>query len=313
MDFNDRLLCSTVEGLTGLIGGTLSHEYHLGSKVGEDELYLCRNCNFSFNKELFRATGIVPDLPATELQCPKCDSTDLNHSYGIEVRLGSTTECTTSSIWAWIYCLHILSYVQVGHTFLLGKKYTSKLRTTYLGANGKHEVMEMGCYGIGVTRLLAGIIEVMSDNGQMRWPMSIAPYVVGVIPPKVFYFLYYNNPHETCFSLCYCFIKAGSKEERAGEPVLKNIVDSLRKLFPKDLLLDDRVDMTIGKRLQDMQKLGIPYIVVIGKGVTESSPTVELYDVNGGSRTDLSVSDANGFAEQLKDIHAFSVSHASGS
>jgi len=54
-----------------------------------------------------------------------------------------------------------------------------------MNGSGKPEVMEMGCYGLGVSRILAAVIEVLSTNSEIRWPLPLAPYLVAIIPPKV--------------------------------------------------------------------------------------------------------------------------------
>lgn len=74
---------------------------------------------------------------------------------------------------------------QIGHAFLLGTKYTQPLKTMYITADNESVLMEMGCYGIGVSRLLAAALEVSSTDKELRWPVSIAPYLLSILPPKV--------------------------------------------------------------------------------------------------------------------------------
>ena len=74
---------------------------------------------------------------------------------------------------------------QVGHTFLLGDKYSKALNANYIANDGSRNVCQMGCYGIGVSRILAASVEVLSSENEIRWPNSIAPYSVCVIGPKV--------------------------------------------------------------------------------------------------------------------------------
>lgn len=75
--------------------------------------------------------------------------------------------------------------LQIGHTFLLGDKYSKPLNAVYLAQNGTPVNLQMGCYGLGVSRILAATIEVLSLEQELRWPMKLVPYQVVIIPPKV--------------------------------------------------------------------------------------------------------------------------------
>ncbi|CAG7786206.1 unnamed protein product [Allacma fusca] len=239
-----------VEGTTGMIGGSLSHEYHLLANIGEDKLVTCNACNFAFNVEILNAVESSQEDSKSH-DCPKCKSTNTKKHLGIEV----------------------------GHTFLLGTKYTKSFKNVYLNAEGKSELMRMGCYGIGVTRLLAGVIEVLCVDNQIRWPAALAPYQIAIIPPK-----------------------SGSKEEPIGKPLAEDLVRYSDVLFPNDVILDDRTELTIGKRLMDLKKLGIPYAIVFGKGVTESIPLIEVLNVNTGDLQKISATQSSQecpFVEEL--------------
>jgi len=185
---------------------------------------------------------------STSCQCPQCGNTNLGSSTAIEV----------------------------GHSFLLGTKYTKSLKVTYIGQHGKPILMEMGCYGIGMTRLLAASIEVLSKEEEIRWPFCIAPYYFAILPPK-----------------------AGSKEEVAGLPIAEKLSIHLNKLLPGEVLIDDRTDLTIGKRFKDIQKLGIPYILILGKSVVEDR-TIELYDTNAGTQQFFQLSEIFNYLYDLK-------------
>ena len=74
---------------------------------------------------------------------------------------------------------------QVGHTFLLGTRYSKPLDATFLESKNKKELLVMGCYGLGISRVLASALEVSSSEMELRWPVEIAPYTVCIIPPKV--------------------------------------------------------------------------------------------------------------------------------
>lgn len=113
----------------------------------------------------------------------------------------------------------------------------------------------MGCYGIGVSRILAASVEVLSTETEIRWPESIAPYSVCVIAPK-----------------------SGSKEESAlasAYYLAHQLNDSGR--FSGDVILDDRSSLTVGKKLLEAKRTGYPYIVVVGKKSILDLPMFELH------------------------------------
>lgn len=73
---------------------------------------------------------------------------------------------------------------KVGHTFLLGTRYSEPLNAMY-SDEGKPKPMMMGCYGLGLTRIIATAVETLSNEHELRWPKHIAPYTVCIVPPKV--------------------------------------------------------------------------------------------------------------------------------
>ncbi|NWX51204.1 SYPM protein, partial [Steatornis caripensis] len=213
-----------VRAATGTIGGTVSHEFQLPADVGEDRLVLCPNGHFAAN---------VETLDGEQTSCPACGE-KLTQTKGIEV----------------------------GHTFYLGTKYSSVSNAVFYTPENKPQLAEMGCYGLGVSRILAASIEVLSTEDSIRWPSLIAPYQLCFIPPK-----------------------GGSKEEEEGAALLERVYDNLAEVLPHlagDAVLDDRTQLTIGKRLKDANKLGYPYVVVAGKRVCEDPPVFEVWDQNAG-------------------------------
>lgn len=76
-------------------------------------------------------------------------------------------------------------FFKVAHTFLLGDKYSKPLNAVYLSKDAQQTVLQMGSYGIGLTRLIAAAIEVLSLEQEMRWPDVLVPFSVVIIPPKV--------------------------------------------------------------------------------------------------------------------------------
>ncbi|XP_019730774.1 putative proline--tRNA ligase, mitochondrial [Hippocampus comes] len=212
------LRCVQVQADTGNIGGKLSHEFQLPADIGEDRLLVCRSCSFSAN---------VETMLSDRTDCPQCKTGTLSESKGIEV----------------------------GHTFYLGKKYSDMFNAVFSNAQNKQSVAEMGCYGLGVTRILAAAIEVMSTDESIRWPGLLAPYQVCVLPPK----------------------KGSKADEATG--LAEDFVHTLGQTVPHlrgEIVFDDRTQMTIGKRLKDASRLGYPYVVVVGQGALEDTPRFEV-------------------------------------
>ncbi|KFQ39755.1 hypothetical protein N332_10828, partial [Mesitornis unicolor] len=168
--------------------------------------------------------------------------------------------------------------IEVGHTFYLGTKYSSVANAVFYSPENKPQLAEMGCYGLGVTRILAASIEVLSTEDSIRWPSLIAPYQLCFIPPK-----------------------KGSKEEE-GAALLEGVYDHLAEALPHlagDSVLDDRTQLTIGKRLKDANKLGYPYVVIAGKRVCEDPPVFEVWSQNAGKVLFLT---KEGIIELLREV-----------
>ncbi|MCR5217420.1 proline--tRNA ligase [Treponema sp.] len=133
---------------------------------------------------------------------------------------------------------------ELGHIFKLGKKYTQSMGVTYLDENGKAAVPTMGCYGIGVDRVLASIIECFHDDRGIMWPMSVAPFQVAIVPIKY---------------------KDGMKE--AADRLYKELSDA-----GIEVLLDDR-DERPGVKFNDMDLMGYPVRITVGD---KNLPNVEV-------------------------------------
>uniref|UniRef100_A0A182SNU4 proline--tRNA ligase n=1 Tax=Anopheles maculatus TaxID=74869 RepID=A0A182SNU4_9DIPT len=223
-----------VAGDCGTMGGSLSHEYHFPSEVGEDQLIHCTRCGMHSNAELF--TTLCQ-------RCKNCTGKDAT----LERQAG----------------------IEVAHAFILEDRYTKALGATCLQPNGKPASLQMGCYGIGVTRLIAAAIEVLSSEKEIRWPAAIAPYRVCIITPK-----------------------AGSREESEASPWVAKMYNDLQKVArcEGEVIVDDRSQFTIGKRLLDARKMGYPVVVVVGsKAVSEAA--FELHNLTMDIESTLSYTD----------------------
>ncbi len=139
--------------------------------------------------------------------------------------------------------LEIRRGIEVGHIFQLRQKYAAALNCTYLDENGKSQIMEMGCYGIGVSRIVGAAIEQGNDAKGIILPAAIAPFAVCVVP-------------------------MGYHKSEAVKAAADRLYGELRKLGV-DALLDDRNERP-GVTFADMELIGIPHRIVIGeRGLNE--------------------------------------------
>ncbi|WP_378146768.1 proline--tRNA ligase [Cnuibacter sp. UC19_7] len=147
--------------------------------------------------------------------------------------------------------------MEIGHVFQLGRKYAEALGLKVLDENGKLVTVTMGSYGIGVTRILAIIAELNNDDKGLIWPKTVAPFDVHVI--------------------------ATGKEESiwtAAEDVVAQL-----EAAGLDVLFDDRPKVSPGVKFGDAELIGVPTIVIVGRGVADG--VVELWDRATGERTSI--------------------------
>lgn len=201
-----KVVC--VEASTGTIGGKLSHEFMVLSKVGEDKILVCKKCSYAVNTELVKSAK----------KCPHCGG-----------------------------LLEIKESIELGHVFYLGTKYSKAMNLYYQDKDGKSKLVSMGCYGIGLGRLIAGIAEVHNDENGIIWPKEVAPFDVHLI----------------------------SVENTA------NVVKVSKKLY-KDLqeagievLYDDRKNKSAGEKFVDCDLIGTPLRIVVSKKTLKNN-SVEI-------------------------------------
>jgi prolyl-tRNA synthetase len=144
--------------------------------------------------------------------------------------------------------------IEVGHVFQLGTKYSAALGALYLDEKGKQRPIIMGCYGIGVSRLIATIIEVHNDDKGIQWPKEVAPFMVEILPLQV----------------------TDTNIISAAEAIYDGLTKS-----GIDVLMDDR-DESAGKKFNDADLIGLPYRVTIGKRTLQEG-NVEIKDRATGS------------------------------
>jgi len=180
----------------GVIGGDISHEFLIPAESGEDIVYKCKICG-SMQSEQEVKTGI----------CPHCKKDLLK-----------------------------INAMEVGHIFKLGTKYSDVFGLKYLDESGKEKPVIMGCYGIGVSRIIPAVIEQNNDKDGIIWPKELAPYDVLVLPVNV--------SDKTIFDAS------------------KKVYEILRQKGI-EVILDDR-DQRAGIKFKDADLTGIPYRITIG-------------------------------------------------
>lgn len=226
------LNCIKTQGGTGDIGGKNSHEYQLPVSSGEDTVVECNNCGDSYNLEIHSDRKL-----GSKESCMKCSSTNIRLTKALEL----------------------------GHTFLLSDIYSKPLKAKYTILDGiGRRNYEMGCYGLGLTRILAAGVDLLSvcpnsqhDDSflQVRWPNEVEPYKIGLVTPAKRSKQYHGGSSE--------FI----------EKVVTRTLESTRNI---DFLIEDRDKEGIGRRLVKLQSLGIPYIIVVGQRFLQDQAEVEF-------------------------------------
>ena len=212
---------------SGAIGGDASEEFHVLAETGEDTIAVSDSSEYAINTELLLKEG--EDIESLEGK-PSPDGKGT-----IEIKKG----------------------IEVGHIFQLGKVYAEDMKANVLNNEGKASTLYMGCYGIGVSRLVAAAIEQNNDDKGIIWPHSIAPFDINII------------------AIGY------EKDEKIAE-ASNNLYKELTEMG-YDVLLDDRKD-GYGIKIKDSELIGVPLNIIIGKNYIENEE-VELLARNGQSST----------------------------
>ena len=158
--------------------------------------------------------------------------------------------------------------IEVGNLFKLGTKYASTMGLQYLDKNNKLQPVVMGSYGIGLERCMAAVVEQHNDEHGIIWPISIAPYSVSIVIISM----------------------KDEKQKQAAEEMYEALENA-----GIEVLLDDR-DERPGVKFKDMELIGIPYRVTVGRGIADGK--VELVDRSSNEKIEISVEDC---IERLKN------------
>lgn len=156
-----------------------------------------------------------------------------------------------------------LSYtkgIEAGHIFQLGDKYSKAMNATFLDENGKAKPFIMGCYGVGVSRLVAAVIEQNHDEKGCIWTKTTAPFMVDIIVS--------NSKNED--------------EKNMGEKIYEEL-----KASNVEVILDDRINARFGFKIGDFELLGFPYAIIIGKKLTDG--IVEIVDRKTLLKTEVKI------------------------
>lgn len=201
--------CGLDAYMTEASGGSFTkentHEYQVFSGAGEDLVFYCFQCHFAQNKE-------ISSLQAGD-KCPKCKG---------EIRSSKS--------------------IEVGNIFPLGTKYSKPLGLFYSDEKGGKELVTMGSYGIGVSRLMGTIVEVHHDERGIIWSEDVAPFRIHLL------------------------------ELKSSQSTVKDFAEKLYKdLLVRgiDVLYDDRSEKTAGDKFADSDLIGIPWRVVVSEKTLE--------------------------------------------
>ena len=216
-----------VKADSGAIGGDTSEEFHILAENGEDTIAVSDSSDFAINTELLLKEG--EDLKSLQGK-PSPDGEGV-----IEIKKG----------------------IEIGHIFQLGRVYADAMNANVLDQEGKARSLFMGCYGIGVSRLVAAAIEQNNDDKGIIWQDSIAPYEVNIVA-----------------------IGFDKNEE-----IAKAAIDLYNQLLSMgyEAMLDDRKD-GYGTKMKDAELIGVPINVIIGKQYLQNNE-IELKHRDGQSST----------------------------
>ncbi|WP_417318007.1 proline--tRNA ligase [Emcibacter sp.] len=235
------LVAIPVKADTGAIGGDLSHEFQILAETGESTLYYDKAIE-SF--ELQKLTG---DIDAETIS-------SLQGIYAMEEEKHDPANCPVAA-----EDLRTAKGIEVGHIFYFGDKYSEAMNAQVTGPDGKLVNVEMGSYGIGVSRLVGALIEANHDENGIIWPEAVAPYKVGLINLR--------GKDEACTA--------------ASEALYQKLQN-----VGVEVLYDDR-EVGGGVKFANMDLIGLPWQAVIGpKGLEKG--VVELKNRRTGEREELS-------------------------
>jgi prolyl-tRNA synthetase len=221
---------------SGAIGGNLSHEFQILASTGESQVF--------FDPAFEEIDFLHDQLDIEELKS-RYAATDDEHD---------PANCPVPA-----ERLRTGRGIEVGHIFYFGTRYAKPMGATVMGPDGEEVPVEMGSYGIGVSRLVGALIEAFHDDAGIMWPEPVAPFTIGLINLRV--------------------------GDAACDGAVERIATELERRGV-EVLVDDR-DENAGAKFATMDLIGLPWQVVVGpRGVRQG--VVELKQRATGERAELS-------------------------
>ena len=226
---------------TGPIGGDLSHEFVILAETGESKIYTDKR---------------ILDLDISKHNSGDDSIKELRKKYQ-EFYAVTDNKFNKEDFEKKVKKEHqlITRGIEVGHIFYFGDKYSKPLKCSVDLQNGKKVDVKMGSYGIGVSRLVGAIIEAKFNNNIMRWPDSISPFDVAIIPSL-------------------------QKNDKSNYVKAMKIYDSLKK-NKIDVLFDD-TNEHLSAKFKKFDLIGIPYQIILGSKSTDDK--IEFKEVNGETK-----------------------------
>lgn len=219
---------------SGAIGGNMSHEFHIIAQTGESAIYY--------------------DAAFESLDLRRASFAEIDGIYAAADEKHVPAECPVEP-----NHLRTARGIEVGHVFYFGTKYSRSMGLALVDAESKPFYPEMGSYGIGVSRLVAAIIEASHDDAGIIWPEAVAPFQVGIIAAK--------------------------RDDAEGQALAETLHDQLSAMGV-EVLYDDREERA-GVKFSDMDLIGLPHQLVIGMRRAEGK--VEWKNRRTGARAEVPI------------------------
>ena len=222
---------------TGPIGGDLSHEFIIIAETGESKIFSDKRI-FEINLEKYNFSEESLERMRNDFSSYYAVTDEKFNQEEFNQKVEKKNQFITNGI-------------EVGHIFYFGDKYSKPLNCTFDNQDGKKSTVKMGSYGIGVSRLVGALIEAFYIDGRMKWPRSVSPFDVVIIPS----------------------INKNNKENLEKS---KRIYDELKKQNI-DVLLDD-TDENLSSKFMKHDLIGIPFQIIVGSKSAEEK--FEFKEVN---------------------------------
>ncbi len=227
-----------VRAESGAIGGAMSHEFQILAETGESEIFY--------------------DPAYDELKDDEINLENLQRLYAASDEIHDEANCPVDP-----KTLKTARGIEVGHIFNFGTKYSIPFGALVSGPDGDQIPVQMGSYGIGISRLVGAIIEAFHDESGIKWPESVAPFKVGLINIRV--------SDSACTALC--------------DDIYAQLLNA-----GVEVLYDDR-DKGAGAKFADMDLIGLPWQMAVGpRGAAQGQ--VELKNRHTGEKIELQMADA---------------------